>query len=86
MLSVIFIEEQCITEVVLDGQNGFINTLLGGLVRLNLLDFFNDRFLNGQFLLERQFVPCEVIDTGPLLARVDAFFCVTFILINSRNI
>lgn len=86
MLSVIFIEEQGITEVVLDGQNGFINTLLGGLVRLDLLDFFNYRFLNGQLLLERQFTPSEVIDTRPLLAWVDAIFCVSFILINNRNI
>jgi hypothetical protein len=71
---------------VLDGQNGFINTLLGGLVRLNLLDFFNYRFLNGQLLLERQFTPCEVIDTRSLLARVDAIFGVSFILIYNRNI
>lgn len=68
MLSIIFIKEQGITEVVLDGQNGFINTLLGGLVRLNLLYFFDNRFLNRQLLFERQFTPSEVIDTRPLLA------------------
>lgn len=85
MLSIIFIKEQGITEVVLDGQNGFINTLLGGLVRLNLLYFFDNRFLNRQLLFERQFTPCEVIDTRPLLAWVDALFGVSFILINNRS-
>lgn len=86
MLSVIFIKEQGVPEVVLDGQNGFIHALLGGLVRFNLLYFINDRFLNGQLLLERQFAPCEVIDARPLLAWVDALFGVSFILINNRSI
>jgi hypothetical protein len=86
MLSVIFIKEQGVPEVVLDWQNGFIHALLGGLVRFNLLYFNNNMFWNGQFLFERQFAPSEVIDTRPLLAWVDAIFWVSFILINNRSI